>query len=913
MYKLTLTVLVNSALLVAGLLWSAQPAQAQAPASGQQPASGENEELDELVVTGFRYSLAKSVTAKRDADIVSDAIVAEDIGKFPQQNMAESLQRITGVQITRSKGEGQLVSVRGLDPKFSHLLYNGRELPAASGSRNFDFTILSADFVSELQVAKSPTADSRDGGIAATINVLTARPLDIGSRKAAINVEAIHESNPDSIQPHVSAFYSDTFADDRLGLAFGVDYSKRDLQVERFEAFGFENGVEAGRSPQLDYNVDGDFADTFPFNHASNYGMDLGDRERKSVMAAVQFRASEALELRADILYSGLDTDALFPVNSHRFTNNLGPVVASTEDENGALNSLDSDGVDHRNNARTGQQEDELTAIGLGGTYVAGDWTFDGEVSYGKSERKITSLSLEVIGRASASYDFSNDRSGIPELTYQRGFDPLDPNDFRAIGFNGQLDEPTDDETRDVRFDVKHSMEGWINEIGFGASWGKREHSSDSRFMQVGAADLAALLGVPFDPAIEGGSFNGAAWMREFGDSSYLSGYSGGSSFPRTWLSADPNALLADIPLADLVRLFPPVQFQTSVSNVQEDIGAAYFRANFKNADGRLSGNFGVRYVKTNQETFGYAPDFSQIIFDQGGAVTIVPDATATTVDRDYDNWLPSFNLRFGLREDLVARFAAARVLSRPDLGVITPTTTVNANVRTINSGNPEVDPYLADQFDVSLEWYFNQESLLSLAFFYKDVKNFIVSTTSTETHTVQIANGGGTTDIEFTRFQPDNGADTKLKGIEFSYQQPFTSLPAPFDGLGVLLNYTYIDAGEISVVAGGPTLPLPGVSKNSYNAIVYFEKPRFGTYLAYNFRDGFVYDQNSYFGDGEFGDEYSQLDLSARFNFTDKLALTMAITNLTDEALIRTNRFGYNRGYELNGRRTTLAMRYEF
>ena len=903
MHKSTLAGLIKSILAIAALPLSATSAHAQTSPAGQT--------LDEVVVTGIRLSLAKSVEVKRDADIISDAIVAEDIGKFPQQNMAESLQRITGVQITRSKGEGQLVSVRGLDPKFTQLLYNGRYLPAASGSRNFDFTILSADFVSELQVAKSPTADSRDGGIAASINVVTAKPLDIGTRKSAINLEAIHESNPDSVQPHVSAFYTDTFADNRFGVSLGVDYSKRDLQVERFEAFGFETGVEAGRSPQMDYNVDGDFADTFRFNHASNYGMDLGDRERKSVMAAFQFRPSDVFEGRADILYSKFDTDALFPVNSHRFTNNLGPVVGSVQDADGALISLDSDGVDHRNNARTGQEEDELMAYGLGGNYVAGDWTFDGELSYGTSERKISSLSLEVIGRASVSYDFSNNPGGVPDLAYQRGFDQFDPNDYRAIGFNGPLDEPTDDKTFDARFDADRSLNGWIDSIGFGASWGEREHAAWSRFMQVGAEDLAGLLGVPFDATIEGGSFNGAPWMREFGDSSYLSGT--GASFPSTWLSADPNALLRDIPLADLVALFPPVAFQTAVSNVKEDVSAAYFRANFKNADERLSGNIGLRYVHTDQATFGYAPDLDEIIFDQGGAVTIVPDAEPTTVDRSYDELLPSLNVRYALREDLVARFAAARVLSRPDLGVITPTTTVNANVRTINSGNPDVDPYLADQFDVSLEWYFNQESLLSLAFFYKDVKNFIVSTTSTETHTVQLANGGGTVDIEFTRFQPDNGANTTLQGVEFSYQQPFTFLPTPFDGFGVLLNYTYIDAGKISVVEGGPLLPLPGVSENSYNAIVYFEKPRFGAYLAYNYRDGFVYDQNSYFGDGEFGDEYSQLDLSARFNFTEKFALTMGVTNLTDEPLLRTNSFGYNRGYELNGVRTTLAVRYEF
>lgn len=913
MNRLALAISINSVLAaVAGLASGTVSAQAQSTTTSQSGQAREDS-LEEIVVTGIRYSLARSVAVKRDADVISDAIAAEDIGKFPQQNMAESLQRITGVQITRSKGEGQLVSVRGLDPKFSQILYNGRELPAASGSRSFDFTILSADFVSALQVSKTPTADMREGGIAATIDVQTARPLDIGERRAAVFVEGVHESNPDSIQPHATAFYTDAFAENTFGVSLAVDYSKRDLQVERFEAFGFENGVEANRAPQIDYNVDGDFNDTFHFNHASNYGMDVGERERRSAMAALQWRPNDAFEARGDILYSEFNSDAAFPLNSHRFTNNLGPAVASRIDANGNLVSFDSDGVDHRNNARTGQQYDDLRAYGLGGTYTAGAWTVDGEVSYGKATRHITSLSLEVIGRASVSYDFGSDPSGIPSLTYQRGFDQFDAHDYRAIGFNGQLDEPTEDETRNARLGVTYDTDGWLDSIGFGADWGRREHSADSRFLQVSAQDLANALGVAFDPAIEGGSFDAAPWMRQFGGSGYLSGYSGGSSFPTTWLSADPNAFMRDIPLSELVSMAPPVRFPTSVSDVQEDVSAAYVRANFGADGGRFSGNVGVRYVRTEQETFGFVPDFSEIVFDQGGAVTFIPQAEPSIVKRTYNNWLPSLNLRYAFSDDLVGRLGAARVLSRPDLGVITPTTSVNANVRTITSGNPAVDPYLADQVDVSLEWYFNRESLLSFAVFYKDVKNFIVSATSTETHEVQLANGGGTTSIEFTRFQPDNGPSTTLKGVEIGYQQPFTFLPAPFDGFGLVANYTYIDAGEISTVAGGPPQPLPGVSKNSYNLIAYFEKPSFGTYLAYNYRDDFVYDQRSYFGDGDFGDAYSQLDFSANYNFNDSLSVSMAVTNVTDEPLIRVNNVGYNRGYEFNGRRTTLGVRYKF
>ena len=890
----------------------AQETQGVPPAESAD-ANDDAVTLDRVQVTGIRGSLAKSVAEKRNADIISDTIAAEDIGKFPQQNMAESLQRVTGVQITRSKGEGQAVSVRGLDPKFTQVLYNGRQLPSASGTRSFDFTILSADFVSALSVYKTPVPEMRDGGLSATINVETAKPLDVGKRRGAITAEGIYEDNSGTTKPHLSAFYTDTFADNTFGISVGVDYSKRQLEGQRYEAFGFEQRSEA--SSGFDLNADGDLLDTLRFDHAANFGIDEGTRERKSVMASLQYRPNEAFELRSDILYSKFTTDVLYPVNAHRFTYITGTQSASAAEDDGSgyLGYFDSNGVDLRNNARTEDIDDELKSISLGGNYVNDRWTVDGEVSYGKSERVQSNLSLEVIGRANVSYDYRTDHGGIPSVEYQRGFDPFAPGVFRAIGFNGQLDQPTEDTTRDARLDFTYAMDGAIKSIQFGAAAGSREYLIDSRFLQVGGEDLAELLGVAYDPTLEGGSFDATPWMRQFGGSDYLSGYDGGSSFPTSWLSADPYALLQDIPLSDLERLFPPVRFQTSVSDVKEDTRALYFRTNFGTEDGRLSGNAGVRYVRTEQETLGYIPDLTNIVFDQGGAVTIVPDAVAQTVNRSYNNFLPSFNLRYELRDDLIARFAAARVMSRPDLNVITPTTSVNANVRTITSGNPNVDPFLADQFDLSLEWYFNNESMLSAAFFYKDVKNFIVSTTSAETLNVRQGVNGPSVPVEFTRFQPGNGGKTKIKGIELAYQQPFTFLPEPFDGFGMMANYTYIDAGELPTEEGGASKTLPGISKSSYNVTVYYEKPRFGAYLSYNYRDGFRLDNNNYFGDGSKIDEYGQLDLSTNFKFTPNLGVTLAVNNLTDEPVVAVNDAGYGRGYELTGRRITLGLRYDF
>src|SRR5882757_2689703 len=195
-----------------------QTQDASSTSAGKAGASERSAKLEEIVVTGFRRSLAESVASKRDAAVISDTISSEDIGKFPEENMAESLQRITGVQITRSNGEGQFVSVRGLDPKFTDVLYNGRELPSPTGSRSFDFTILSADFVRALEVYKTPTADMPEGGLAATVNVATLRPLEYGKERFAVTAEGMYDQNAKgSVEPHLAGIFTNVFLDKKLG------------------------------------------------------------------------------------------------------------------------------------------------------------------------------------------------------------------------------------------------------------------------------------------------------------------------------------------------------------------------------------------------------------------------------------------------------------------------------------------------------------------------------------------------------------------------------------------------------------------------------------------------------------------------------------------------------------------------
>jgi iron complex outermembrane receptor protein len=874
------------------------------------------EEIEQITVTGIRGSLEKATEIKRGLDVVADVISAEDIGKFPDQNLAESLQRISGVQISRNRGEGDDVTVRGLSPTFTRIQFNGRTLPSATGGRSFDFTILPSDFVSALEVYKTPSADMEEGALSATVNVKTPRPLALGKNSLVTSVKGVYEENSGETNPDLSVLYTNVNDDNTFGITFGAHYDKRAVESHIFEAFGLEPGTESGKG--LDFNRDGVIDDTpFQFNHASNFSQLKEDRERTTILATVQWRPSDKVDIWLEGLYSEFDIAGSLPLNSFRWTNQSPTSIVDDSVISGdLLERLGTTGVDNRNNARTTDTNDTLTAVSLGGDYlISDDWKISAELSYGKSEHLKTALSHEVIGRAHAYYDIRGDYSGIPEVGYGAGFDQLDGNNFNSVGFNGNIDEPTEDENFDLKVDVQHGVEWNISDslsiynVEFGAKYSSRKKFNGFRFLSVSAEKLAGLLGETYEPTIEGGSFNANNYMSVYTPSSFFDGYDGTATYPTQWLSADVDTLLAAVPLSTLISTGDITEGGSRVIDVTEDVLSAYAKLSFTSTDDRLSGNFGVRVVSTDQASKGNIPDFSTVRFDQGGASTSV-DTTPGAMNRSYTEILPSFNLRYDVSDDVVVRFGAARVMSRPDLATLSPATSIDVNTKRINSSNPNVDPYLADQIDLSFEWYYEEGGMLSVAPFAKFIDSFIVSTTSQEQVTYADQNGNNPQTETFTRFLPDNGKGSDLYGFEVNWQQPLDLI---IEGLGFTANFTVVHADEIQTSEGGPLLTLDGLSETSYNLVAYYENETFGARLAYNYRDNFVNNGTNYFGDGSFTNEYKQLDFSASYDATDNITVILEALNLTNEVQIQTNSLGINRGLEDVGSRFTLGVRASF
>ena len=883
-------------------------------------AQEDDEEVEEVVVVGIRSSLQDSLNIKRSAANIVDAISAEDIGKFPDQNLAESMQRIPGVQISRDNGEGRNVTVRGLSPDFTMVTMNGRTIATsdrvdAGSNRSFDFRF-SRRISSALSRCtrhrwrtwrkarcRRPSTSGRHGR------------STFGERVFVATASAIDEDNADEVTPDLTLLYSDMFASDTFGITVGAHYDERSVESHGFSAFGIQDWVEANTG--IDYNLDGDTGDEYRGLHLDQLIATPQDRERWTAMMTLQWQPGENTNVWLETLYSEFHSEGPTPGLALRFGNHYGPVTAfssmpdTTYGSDGLIDHIEMSDVLINPDMRFVDLEDEFITSALGASHRFGDWLVEAEWSY--SEEEALQDSLGFVAWASADVFYDTRQSGWGALPVDGFSSGAAPSSYYITDINGNYNNPSSGENSDLRIDVDRDVD-WnlgtvgISSIEFGAKYSDRQKFAQWNNVGVNGAALEQLLGAPIipDAVLPGfGGIDSAGWMTELTFNDFLSGFDGRPSdvFSGAW---------PDIRLLNEADILAAGTFSVADSltvDVKEETLAGYFKANFEADGGRFSGNLGVRYVTTDQASFGNIPDFTSIRYNPATVQTTV-DSTPAYYDRSYDEWLPSFNLSYDISDEVIVRFGAARVMSRPDLTILSPSTNINIQTASVSAQNPQVNPYLADQIDLSLEWYIGNGGVLAIAPFVKYIDSFIVAATNETELTYFNELTGQNETITALVSQPDNGIGSDMYGFEINWIQPLDFL---LNGLGFIYNTTIVQASDIRFAEGGAELPLPGLSEVSYNAIAYYENSRFGARLAYNYRDGFVEVSNTHFNNAIEVNSYDQLDFSANFSVTDNITLRLEALNLTDSVLTKHNGIGIVRFVQDVGQRITFGVHARF
>lgn len=847
--------------LAAALAW-------QGVAQAQQTA-----EVEELVVTGIRASLQQSIEAKREAEGVVEVITAEDVGKFPDKNVAESLQRVTGITIQRDFGEGERVAIRGTAPNLNLTLLNGHAVATAdwfildqlNATRSFNFLMLPSEIVGRVEVFKSPQADLEEGGIGGTVNVVTRRPLDLDPFTVSASAQMAYTELADKWDPQLSGMLSWKNAEGTFGVLVGLISQERHLRRDGVEVLGYGSATLPG-------------VGTVDYPSLIGSALFQQKRHRKGANFAAQWAPTDALEVTLTGLYSQMDADN-FNQNymawiSNKVGNNAalsgttvvdGTLVKGTFATAGGFGAV-FDAID-----RIAQTE--TRSIDLEVNYQPNEaWKLHGQIGYTDAEGETEAQPFwETIGQTGVSFDLTQ---GVPRVTFAN-LDAANAAALNELGWAALEQIGNEDSEFYVRGDVEHFLDlGPFASVKAGVKY--TDHERETLHI---AGRFPSLY--PWTGGQCGGHPCGLADVAgELTPSDYLDGI-GGAGVLKAYRQVDQaklRALLLGKTLADWTPSTPAgADFRflspTDSYTINEKALGGYVMGLFE-GDG-FRGNVGVRVVRTEQTADGWA------VGGGGGIPNPLGNITPVSFKNTYTDVLPSFNIAFDLAEGLVLRFAAAKVMSRPDYAKIAPQISLTPSIFTGTGGNPELDPYRASQFDISAEWYYAPQALLAVAVFYKDIQSYLINETNPETQRVETNTpdparctqvGSGLYDCVFDMTRPVNGPGGRNQGLEVSWQQPLWA------GFGVQANYTYSDA------KANNGDPIPGNSKHSLNLTGWFENERLSARLSYNYRSKYFVDidraamLNSA--------SVKSLDASVSVNITDNFALTFDAVNLTDETL---------------------------
>jgi iron complex outermembrane recepter protein len=802
----------------------------------------DGKQVEEVIVTGYRASLESSIAEKLEGEQILEAISAEDIGKLPDNSIAESIARAPGLTTQRLDGRAQVISIRGLAPDFSNTLLNGREQVTTGDNRAAEYDQYPSELLQQVVVYKTPSANLIGQGLSGTVDLQTVRPLEHGRRTYAASVRgeslSLGKLNAGSEDTgyRVSGTYIDQFANDTIGIALGVAYMDSPTQIERFNAWGYPTVSDGG--PRV-------------IGGAKPYVIST-ELKRTGVIGTFEFQPTQSLLSTLDVYYSKFEDDQL--LRGIEFP--LFWSAAQLQDQRTVVDGMIVEGQFNnvkpvvRNDAN--KRDAEMWSMGWHNELEVGAWNLVADASYSSVER--TDIILESYagtgrGPIGVTDELGFSMSGSGVQRFSSILDYADPNlifltspqgwggNAVAGGQDGFINSPsTEDELKAFKLSAQRELGGMFESVEFGANYTTRDKDyGPNRFylgLKANAADPEHDLSVPIPASALRGStrlgFLGIPGM----------------------VSYDPLALVYDSGLYNFLPATDADAFSRNW-NVGEDVLTGFAMLNIRTELGAkvLSGNIGVQFIQTDQESGGTGAVNPPAGSPVGTPATIVP----VLVKQDYTNTLPSLNLSLRLQDDLVLRLGAGRQLARPRLdemkasiafgynSTLADSTDINSSPWSGSGGNPKLRPWIADAVDLSIEKYFARDGYVAAAVFYKDLQSYIFNQQAIYDFTGFPVTGGPEPALRQGLVSiPQNGKGGEIYGYEASVAVPFSLMSDTLEGFGLTASYSFTKS-NVQPNPGDPSQPLPGLSEDVLNSTLYYEREGFSARVSARYRSEFL------------------------------------------------------------------------
>ena len=921
-----------SALMLA--LFAANSALAANEDSTNQSPSTQAEDLEIIEVRGFSRSLIQSLNQKRFSDTVSEQISADDLGALPDISMADALTRLPGISAVRTGGQAAQINIRGLSGGFVFSTLNGREQVSTSGSRSIEFDQYPSELISSAAVYKSPKASLIEGGVAGTVELETASPLNndqthkfVANVRGMYNDRASEVSDATEFGDRISFSYQGKYLDDTLGVALGYARLFQPSVATQFIGLAYNDTKDVDGAAN---DTNGPIAN--PENEYISEGFELqhlgGEETRNGYLAAIEWAPVDNFKLKGDAFLSRFDKESF----ARGLRVKLGGPTAAYANAQLDGNAVIGAAVNRTSQSYTrveivnddNQDFDEVDSFGVNADWQVTDrLSVNADVSLSRAKSNfrnglLWSLVAEDANAETPVFDnnvainYQLNGLNLPDVGFNQAaaFSDIDR---VMVSKYGIYPDQTEDEVTAFKLDFKYELESDIfSSVEFGARYSDREYSRKRSVFEYGNDGAFSATQPPLRLTDDMASV--VDWQGEFSyfpsylaidlDKALNAWFPDGTPEPvQTWGNADG---------VDDAQGYTTNYSWTLLQSgsVFEDVLAAYVMVNINTQIGGLdlSGNVGVRRVETDQSATvlenvaGDARLGAQNIVDENG---IVNDLYAPNVlGTKYTDYLPSLNLNLQLNDNSLVRFAAAKVMSRAPINRLAGDASANVSddgvINGSSTNNPFLKPFYADQYDLSYEYYFEEgNGTIAAALFYKNIDSF-VETLSIENfdfkgngfnvpdfiedpvsgEQVATTNGIYTTAV-------NNGEGGYIRGLELAYTQVFTFLPEPFNGLGANASYSYTESEIESITSlGGDTLAqsLPGLSNNVFNATVFYSMDDFETRLNVRYRDEFVSEQVAINEQVVNFDAETVVDFQTSYRFSDSLTMLLQVNNLTDE-----------------------------